>query len=64
MSQEKIAIIKRQTDYNEEKIQEKLKEFNGDVEKIIMEFHGISDKKEETNMSSNQKIFKAIRDFF
>ena len=64
MSEEKIAIIKRQTDYNEEKIQEKLKEFNGDVEKIIKEFHGISDEIKETNMSSNQKIFKAIRDFF
>ena len=64
MSQAKIDIIKRQTDYDEEQIKEKLEKFNGDMEKVLKDFHGISDKKEETNISSNQKIFKVIREFF
>ena len=50
MSQEKIDIIKRQTDYDEEQIKEKLEKFNGDMEKVLKDFHGISDKKEETNI--------------
>ena len=66
--QNKISIIKRQTDYEEEKIKQKLQEHDNNVEKIIMEYHGIDLNKKEkdkfSNMTNNQKIFKSIRDFF
>ncbi len=66
--QNKISIIKRQTDYDEEKIKQKLQEYDNNIEKIIMEYHGIDLEKKEkdkfSNMTNNQKIFKSIRDFF
>ena len=66
--QNKISIIKRQTDYEEEKIKQKLQEYDNNIEKIIMEYHGIDLEKKEkdkfSNMTNNQKIFKSIRDFF
>ena len=58
-----IAMIKRQTNYNEEEIIEKLKQHNNDVEKIIREYHGIVETKPEKESSTNQKIFKSIREF-
>lgn len=65
---EKIKIIKRQTNYNEDEIKELMKKHNNDVEKIIMEYHGIdmNKKKDEkfSNLSNNQKIFNTIRNFF
>ena len=65
---EKIKIIKRQTNYDEDKIRELLEKHNNNVEKIIMEYHGINiDKKKEEEffkLSNNQKIFRSIRDFF
>ena len=63
-----ISLLKRQTDYNTETILEKMKLFNNNIEKIILDYHIIDlDKKkkeEENNMTSNQKIFKSIRSFF
>lgn len=59
-----IAMIKRQTNYNEEEIIKKLEEHNNNIEKIIREYHGIvEENKPEKNISTNQKIFKSIRDF-
>lgn len=58
-----IAMIKRQTNYNEEEIIEKLKQHNNDVDKIIREYHGIVETKPEKESSTNQKIFKSIRKF-
>ena len=67
-TQEKVNIIKRQTDYSEEKIIELLKKFDDNVEKVIMNYHGIDlDKKrheEEAKLTTNQKIFRKIGDFF
>ena len=60
-----IGIIKRQTDYNEDTIIEKLKEYNNNIEKIILEYNNIkpvTDDDKFKNMSTNQKIFKTIRD--
>ena len=62
--EEKIAIIKRQTDYSEEIIIEKLNIHDNNIEMILKEFLGVQEKKNEENLSSNQKIFKAIRDNF
>ena len=59
---EDIEIILRQTSYNRE---EAIKYFNefGSVEKCIEHYLGIKPRK-EPEMSTNQKIFKSIRDFF
>tara|TARA_Y100000389_G_scaffold99354_1_gene96086 strand:+ start:14577 stop:14801 length:225 start_codon:yes stop_codon:yes gene_type:complete len=63
--EDKINIIKRQTDYNEETIIEKLKQYDNDIEKIILEYNGLNydgDNQEKKEITTNQKIFKAIRD--
>jgi lipopolysaccharide biosynthesis protein len=64
--QKLINIIKRQTDYDIETIKQKLLQHNNNLENILKEFHGIKDKDktEDNNISTNQKIFKTIRDFF
>lgn len=60
-----INRIKRQTNYTEEKIIEKLKDFDNDEEKVIRDFHGILEPViSNSQMSNNQKIFKAIREKF
>jgi cytochrome c556 len=63
-SEKLVGIIKRQTNYDSETIQKKLIEYNNNVEMILKEFHGIKDKQENNDISTNQKIFKTIRDFF
>ena len=57
-------LIRRQTDYDEDTINEKLKEHDNNIEKIILEYNGITPdkKKKEKEITTNQKIFKAIRD--
>ena len=66
--QNKISMIKRQTNYSDEIIKQKLEEYDNNVEKIIMEYHGINleekEKEKFSKMTNNQKIFKSIRDFF
>tara|TARA_B100001142_G_C14321885_1_gene650779 strand:+ start:505 stop:711 length:207 start_codon:yes stop_codon:yes gene_type:complete len=62
---ELINRIKRQTNYTEEEIIEKLKDFDNDEENVIRDFHGILEPVvSNTQMSNNQKIFKAIREKF
>tara|TARA_Y100000389_G_scaffold157666_1_gene158875 strand:+ start:1888 stop:2112 length:225 start_codon:yes stop_codon:yes gene_type:complete len=59
-----INIIKRQTDYSEDVIVNKLKQYNNDVEKIILEYNNVELQNEDDkfkDMSTNQKIFKTIR---
>ena len=61
-----INIVKRQTNYSNEEIINKLKEHNNDIEKIILEYNNINmddiNNEKIKNMSNNQKIFKVIRD--
>ena len=59
--EEKIQMILRQTDYNEEQVREKMIELNGDHMAIIKSFLGISEKKEEPIKTINQEIFRQIR---
>ena len=58
-----ILMIKTQTNYDEETIVEKLALHNNDPMQVIREYMGISNlpKKEDTT-STNQKIFKTIRE--
>ena len=53
--------LMRQTSYTLEECIELLK--TKTIEECIKDFLGIIEKKEES-MSTNQKIFKSIRDFF
>jgi hypothetical protein len=57
-----INIIMRQTNYTREEACKLFSEL-GSVEKCIHHYLGIKPK-EEPNISTNQKIFKSIRDFF
>jgi hypothetical protein len=57
-----IEMIMRQTTYTREETIHLLNEL-GTVEKCIKHYLGIKPK-EEPNLSTNQKIFKSIRDFF
>lgn len=67
-NRESIQIIKRQTNYTDEEASELLEKFDGNVEKVIMNYHGIDLEKkkreEESKLSTNQKIFRKIGDFF
>lgn len=58
---DEIKIIMRQTTYTQEEA-EKLFEELGTVEKCIKYYLGIKPK-EEPSLSTNQKIFKSIREF-
>lgn len=57
-----INIVKRQTDYTEEVIIEKLRQHKNKVEDIILEYNGVSTNQRQDKITTNQKIFKAIRD--
>lgn len=63
-----ISLLKRQTDYNTETILEKMKLFNNNVEKIILDYNNVDVEQRKKNefslLSTNQKIFKSIRDYF
>lgn len=61
-SMDEIKIIMRQTTYTREE-SEKLFIELGSVEKCIAHYLGI-EPKGEPQLSTNQKIFKSIRDFF
>jgi hypothetical protein len=56
-----VSIIMRQTTYTIEEATTLLNQL-GSVEKCIQYYLGIKPK-EEPNLSTNQKIFKSIRDF-
>jgi hypothetical protein len=60
---EKIQIILRQTDYNEEIAKEKLVENNCDHLLVIKKYFGIAEKKEPVvdKKNLNQEIYKQIR---
>ena len=58
---EEVNIILRQTCYTREKSLELLK-IHGTVEEVIKDYLGIT-KKVEEQVSTNQGIFKSIRNF-
>jgi hypothetical protein len=61
MSDKSIQIILSQTTYNEVVAIEKLKQFDNDHIKVIRDFMGLPDKKEDKVRSVNQEIYKQIR---
>jgi len=58
----KVKIIMRQTDYTREQAVEKLNEHQT-VEKCIENYLGISKKVEDKPVSTNQAIYKSIREW-
>jgi superfamily I DNA and RNA helicase len=62
VSDSDIDIIMRQTNYTRDEAYTLFSQV-GSVEKCIHHYLGIKPK-EEPNLSTNQKIFKSIRDFF
>jgi len=62
MEETHIKHIMSQTTYNEQEAREKLREFNGDFMKVLKNYMGIPDKKENKQIKSvNQEIYKQIR---
>jgi len=59
--EEKIGILMRQTDYNEETAEKMLEKHNYDVTKCIKEYLGVPEKKETKKMSINQQIYTELR---
>ena len=57
-----ISILMRQTTYTKEESIKLLNDNNYNIEKCISVYLGIKPK-DETQLSTNQKIFKSIRDF-
>ena len=61
---EKLGIVARQTDYNEETIKQKLIEYNYDHMAVIREYMGLNKKENKNKVivtSLNQEIYKQIR---
>jgi hypothetical protein len=56
-----INIIIGQTNYTEEEANKKLQTFNYDYMKVIKDYMGIHEKKDNTVKSVNQEIYKQIR---
>jgi hypothetical protein len=59
--EDKVQIILRQTDYNEEQAREKLKEHGFDEIATIKAYLGITEKKAPEIKSVNQEIYKQLR---
>lgn len=58
---ELVDIIKRQTDYNDTKAEEKLIEFDLNLERVVRDYMGIKEKDPVADKSPNQERYKMIR---
>jgi len=59
---ELIDVVKRQTDYDNNKAQNKLLEFDLNVEHVVRDYMGLSNiKKEHIEKSPNQERYRMIR---
>ena len=57
-----VRHIMSQTNYNETVAREKLQEFDNDFMKVLKDYMGIPEKKENNQIKSvNQEIYKQIR---
>lgn len=57
-----VKKVMSQTNYNEEEAKEKLRLFNCDYMRVIRDYMGIPEKKEEKKVKSvNQEVFRQIR---
>jgi hypothetical protein len=61
--EEKIQIILRQTNYNNEEAEQKLQENNYDHIQVIKNYLGVTEKKAPLAKTKNQEIYRQIRHF-
>jgi hypothetical protein len=62
MEETHIKHIMAQTTYSESEAREKLQEFNGDFMRVLKNYMGIPEKKDNKQIKSvNQEIYKQIR---
>ena len=61
--EEKIQIIQRQTNYNNEEAEQKLQENNYDHIQVIKNYLGVTEKKAPQAKTKNQEIYRQIRNF-
>ena len=63
LEKEKVEMIKRMTDYDDDVVYKKLIEHDGNYETIIKEFMGVTTESsiKKPPSSLNQEIFKQIR---
>jgi hypothetical protein len=62
MEETHIKHIMTQTTYSESEAREKLHQFNGDFMRVLKNYMGIPEKKENNQIKSvNQEIYKQIR---
>ena len=57
----KIEIIKKQTDYDDITAQQKLKEYDMDEIRVIKAYLGIKEKETSSHKSLQQEMYKQIR---
>ena len=62
-NEEKIQIILRQTNYNNEEAEQKLQENNYDHIQVIKNYLGVTEKKAPLAKTKNQEIYRQIRHF-
>jgi hypothetical protein len=60
---EACGVIMRQTDYNEEKALEKLKEHDLNVVSVVHEYLGVKSIEKKDHRTTNQKVFGEFRRF-
>jgi CRISPR/Cas system CMR subunit Cmr6 (Cas7 group RAMP superfamily) len=60
-SNKHVKLVISQTNYTEQQVIEKLKLFNCDYMRVLKDYMGIPEKKEERVKSANQEIYKQIR---
>ena len=63
ISQNKIDIVCRQTNYTEEEATLKLTEFNNDVMAVIKDYLQIEKKTVQKTKTINQQIYSELRGF-
>ena len=59
--EERIQLVMRQTDYNQDVAREKLTACNYDAIKCIKLYMGITEKKAPAQVSLNQQIYRQLR---
>ena len=59
--EERIQLVMRQTDYNQDVAREKLTACNYDAIKCIKLYMGIAEKKAPAQVSLNQQIYRQLR---
>ena len=60
---DKIQIIMNQTSLAKEQCEEQMKKHNNDYIKVIEEYMNVPSKPKPKDLTTNQEIYKQIRDF-